>query len=162
MKKIVYLYSMKLSFKITFFLLFIFASTFSFGAISLTKYKPNVVVLEQDYTILIKKIKAKINFLKKQRKKFKTAKKWSPVQEKSYLKQLTTLKMNLKKLGYNEGKELTIQQKIIKLQKQLKYINNSRVNKNAKSGWTQKDDSIYEKKASKLIDSIIKLRMIKE
>ncbi|QOD61624.1 hypothetical protein H9I45_04015 [Polaribacter haliotis] len=160
--KIVYLYFMKLSFKITFFLLFIFATNFSFGAISMIENKATIVVLEQDYTVLIKKIKAKIDFLNKQKEKFETAKKWSPAKEKNYLKQVKTLEENLKRLGYNEEKELTVQQKIKKLQKQLKYINNSRVNKNAKDGWTKKDDSIYEKKASKLIDSIIKLRMIKE
>ncbi len=40
-------------------------------------------------------------------------------------------------------------------------MNNERVNKNAKQTWPKKDEAIYEKKASKLIDSIIKLRIRK-
>ncbi|QTD38485.1 hypothetical protein JL193_04135 [Polaribacter batillariae] len=154
--KIVYLYPMK--FKIIFCLLFIFAT----NATSMVKNRKNTRVVEQDYTVLIKKIKAKIAFLKEQREKFKTAKKWSLAKEKKYQKQVKTLEKNLERLGYKAGKELTVEEKIKKLQKQLKYINNNRVNKNAKNTWTKKDDSIYEKKASKLIDSIIKLRMIKE
>ncbi|WP_435416209.1 hypothetical protein [Polaribacter aestuariivivens] len=122
------------------------------------KKKATTTVLKQDNTVLVKKIKARISALKKQRKKLKNLKKWSSVKEKSYVEEIKKLEAGLKKLGYKESNNLSIEEKIKKLQKELKYINNNRVNKNAKNSWTKEDDAIYEKKASKLIDSIIKLR----
>ncbi|TMM28874.1 hypothetical protein FDT66_13295 [Polaribacter aestuariivivens] len=122
------------------------------------KKKTTTTVLMQDNTVLVKKIKARISALKKQRKKLKNLKKWSSVKEKSYVEEIKKLEAGLKKLGYKESNNLSVEEKIKKLQKELKYINNNRVNKNAKNSWTKEDDAIYEKKASKLIDSIIKLR----
>ena len=116
----------------------------------------------QDKTVLIKKIKAKINALEKRRERLKNLKKWSEAKESKYLLKVQKLTSNLDKLGEKSTKELNVDEIIKKLQKQLKFLNNARVNKNSKEIWTKKDDSIYEKKASVLIDSIIKLRMKKD
>ncbi|WP_299670828.1 hypothetical protein [uncultured Polaribacter sp.] len=96
-----------------------------------------------------------------QREKLKILKKWSDSKEKSYLLNVENLTKNLEKLGVTTAKKLNIDALIKKLQKELKYLNNSRVNKNAKKTWSKKDNALYEKKAGKLIDSIIQLRMKK-
>ncbi|GAB7257580.1 hypothetical protein [Polaribacter sp. OB-PA-B3] len=112
----------------------------------------------QDNTVLIKKIKAKIDALSKRRVKLKELKKWSNSQEKKYNLQLSKLNNSLKKLGEESEITLNVEQIVAKLQKQLKYLNNARVNSVAKNKFTQKDDSIYKRKAGKLIDSILRLR----
>ncbi len=112
----------------------------------------------QDNTVLIKKIKAKIDALSKRRVKLKELKKWSNSQEKKYNLQLSKLNNSLKKLGEESEITLNVEQIVSKLQKQLKYLNNARVNSVAKNKFTQKDDSIYKRKAGKLIDSILRLR----
>ncbi len=112
----------------------------------------------QDNTVLIKKIKAKIDALSKRRVKLKELKKWSNSQEKKYNLQLSKLNNSLKKLGEESEITLNVEQIVAKLQKQLKYLNNARVNSVAKNKFTQRDDSIYKRKAGKLIDSILRLR----
>ncbi|AUC83962.1 hypothetical protein CW731_01050 [Polaribacter sp. ALD11] len=116
----------------------------------------------QDNRILIKKIKAKLNALEKKRERLMVLKKWSDSNENNYLLKINKLRDSLEELGESSTKKLDADEVIKKLQKQLKFLNNARVNKNAKEIWTIKDDSIYEKKASILIDSIIKLRIKKE
>ena len=129
------------------------------GEISVSNFSDDY---NQDKTVLIKKIKAKINALEKRRERLKNLKKWSEAKESKYLLKVQKLTSNLDKLGEKSTKELNVDEIIKKLQKQLKFLNNARVNKNSKEVWTKKDDSIYEKKASVLIDSIIKLRMKKD
>lgn len=129
------------------------------GEISVSNFSDDY---NQDKTVLIKKIKAKINALEKRRERLKNLKKWSEAKESKYLLKVQKLTSNLDKLGEKSTKELNVDEIIKKLQKQLKFLNNARVNKNSKEIWTKKDDSIYEKKASVLIDSIIKLRMKKD
>ena len=127
--------------------------------------KMNVVNFADDYnqdkTVLIKKIKAKINALQKRRERLKNLKKWTEAKQSKFLLKVQKLTNNLEKLGEKSTKKLNVDEIIKKLQKQLKFLNNARVNKNSKEVWTKKDDSIYEKKASALIDSIIKLRIKK-
>ncbi|TXD48294.1 hypothetical protein [Polaribacter sp. IC073] len=127
-----------------------------------SKHLHLIEVNKQDNTILIKKIKAKIKALEKKRARLKTLKKWSELKEKNYVFEVNKLRSNLEKLGESSIKKLDAGEIIRKLQKQLKFLNNARVNKNAKEIWTKKDDAIYEKKAGKLIDSIIKLRIKKD
>jgi DNA repair exonuclease SbcCD ATPase subunit len=129
------------------------------GEISVSNFSDDY---NQDKTVLIKKIKAKINALEKRRERLKNLKKWSEAKESKYMLKVQKLTSNLDKLGEKSTKELNVDEIIKKLQKQLKFLNNARVNKNSKEIWTKKDDSIYEKKASVLIDSIIKLRMKKD
>ena len=150
-----------------YFYLFFFGFFFSLsinamnieGEISVSNFSDDY---NQDKTVLIKKIKAKINALEKRRERLKNLKKWSEAKESKYLLKVQKLTSNLDKLGEKSTKELNVDEIIKKLQKQLKFLNNARVNKNSKEVWTKKDDSIYEKKASVLIDSIIKLRMKKD
>ncbi|MFK8059835.1 MAG: hypothetical protein AB8B78_07065 [Polaribacter sp.] len=145
--------------KIFFFFLLLSLTVFSNTEVVSAQF--DVVSFTQDKTILIKKIKAKINALQNKRKRLIALKKWSNKQDTIYLEKMNNYTLSLEKLGEKSAKKYTNEQLIRKLQKELKYINNARVNKNAKDSWTIKDDSIYEKKAGKLIDSIIKLRMKK-
>ncbi|WP_298764666.1 hypothetical protein [uncultured Polaribacter sp.] len=116
----------------------------------------------QDKTILIQKIKAKIKALNEKREKLQSLKKWTPEKEKVYQKQVASYTNSLRKLGVNYIKKLHPDAIIRKLQKELKYINNARINKNAREdGLSDRYDSIYKKKAQILIDSIIKLRSLK-
>lgn len=116
----------------------------------------------QDKTILIQKIKAKIKALNERRDKLQSLKKWTPEKEKVYQNQVASYTNSLRKLGVNYTKKLHPDAIIRKLQKELKYINNARINKNAREdGLSERYDSIYKKKAQILIDSIIKLRSLK-
>jgi hypothetical protein len=109
-------------------------------------------------TVLIKKIKVRINALKKQRIKLKSLKKWSTAQEETYIYKVAKLAENLEKLREKSPLNLTTDEIVKKLQKQLKYLNNARINKDASDSWTKKDAAIYQQKAAVFIDSIIKLR----
>ena len=112
--------------------------------------------------VLIKKIKARINALKKQRTKLKSLKKWSVGQEDTFTYKVAQFAKNIEKLKKNQVLSLTTDEIVKKLQKQLKYLNNARINKDARASWTKKDDSLYEQKAAVLIDRIIKLRRTKQ
>lgn len=149
-----------------YFFLFFFGIFFSVSLTADNLYDENVFLnlkekILQDNSILIKKIKAKISALSNRRNKLKDLNKWSDFNEKNYLLKVDKLKENLKKLGEKPTKNLTPDEIIKKLQKQLKFLNNARVNKNAKDTFTEENDSVYKQKAGKLIDSIIKLRMTK-
>ncbi len=149
-----------------YFFLFFFGIFFSVSLTANNLYDENVFLnlkekILQDNSILIKKIKAKISALSNRRNKLKDLNKWSDFNEKNYLLKVDKLKENLKKLGEKPTKNLTPDEIIKKLQKQLKFLNNARVNKNAKDTFTEENDSVYKQKAGKLIDSIIKLRMTK-
>ena len=109
-------------------------------------------------TVLIKKIKVRINALKKQRTKLKSLKKWSTAKEETYALKVDKLAKNLEKLREKSPLNLTTDEIVKKLQKQLKYLNNARINKDASDSWTKKDAAIYQQKAAVFIDSIIKLR----
>ncbi|MDX6747171.1 hypothetical protein SHK09_10245 [Polaribacter sp. PL03] len=122
-------------------------------------YSSFIEVKHQDKTVMIRKIKAKINALEKQRERLKIINRWSNSKEKSYLLKIDKLKSSLDKLGENSNKNLNVDEIIKKLQKQLKFLNNARVNKNTKNTWSKVDDSIYKKDAAVLLDSIIKLRI---
>mgnify|MGYP000274173665 FL=1 len=115
----------------------------------------------QDKTILIKKIKNRISSLKSKKEKLVVLKKWSDARERVYVKQIEKLENGLKKLGYKEVRQLTVKEKIKKLQKELKYLNNNKTSERNKNNWSLKDEQSYQKKATVFIDSIIKLRMIK-
>ncbi|SHN05555.1 hypothetical protein [Polaribacter sp. KT 15] len=150
-----------MTFKIRFFaitMLLVFAQTATLQANDLFLRHSNSIRVFQDNTVLIKKIKAKINALSKRRDKLKKLKKWSNSQEKKYNLQLSKLNKSLNKFGEESEITLNVEQIVSKLQKQLKYLNNARVNSVAKNKFTQKDDSIYKLKAGKLIDSILRLR----
>ncbi|AQS92891.1 hypothetical protein BXQ17_01880 [Polaribacter sp. BM10] len=150
-----------MTFKIRFFaivMLPFFLQTATLQANDLFLRHSNSIRVFQDNTVLIKKIKAKINALSKRRDKLKELKKWSNSQEKKYNLQLSKLNKSLNKLGEEFEITLNVEQIVSKLQKQLKYLNNARVNSVAKNKFTQKDDSIYKRKAGKLIDSILRLR----
>tara|TARA_R110002049_G_scaffold67310_1_gene174915 strand:- start:2342 stop:2806 length:465 start_codon:yes stop_codon:yes gene_type:complete len=149
-----------------YFFLFFFGIFFSVSLTANNLYDENVFLnlkekILQDNSILIKKIKAKISALSNRRNKLKDLNKWSDFNEKNYLLKVHKLKENLKKLGEKPTENLTPDEIIKKLQKQLKFLNNARVNKNAKDTFTEENDSVYKQKAGKLIDSIIKLRMTK-
>ena len=116
---------------------------------------------EQDKRVLIKKIKAKMNALDKKRTRLKAIKKWSEAKETIYLQQLKRLADNLEKLGDTSINVFNIDRVIKKLQKELKFINNARVNANTKGTLTKKYDSIYKNQAGFLLDSIIRLRLRK-
>ncbi len=152
---------MKFTFKFLSIFLFFFGTNSLPASDVFLKEDFKISTFSQDKTILIKKIKAKLNALEMQREKLKILKKWSDSKEKSYLLNVENLTKNLEKLGVTTAKKLNIDALIKKLQKELKYLNNSRVNKNAKKTWSKKDNALYEKKAGKLIDSIIQLRMKK-
>ena len=115
----------------------------------------------QDKTVLIKKIKNRISSLKSKKEKLVVLKKWSDARERVYVKQIEKLENGLKKLGYKEVRQLTVKEKIKKLQKELKYLNNNKTSERNKNNWSLKDEQSYQKKATVFIDSIIKLRMIK-
>ncbi|WP_298778027.1 hypothetical protein [uncultured Polaribacter sp.] len=117
--------------------------------------------LDQDKTILIKKIKNRIISLKEQRGKLKIIGKWTSVKEKSYLKQVDKLEKGLVKLGYTENERLSVDEKIKKLQKQLKYLNNNKTTQKVRDNWSDKKELDYQNKAGVLIDSVIKLKMFK-
>ena len=135
---------------------FTFQNSFSFKVDDGSKLIKNIEY--QDKTLLIKKTKAKINALIKKRKRLKDLKNWSDTNETNYQRQIEKLNNNLQKLGYTSKTVLSTDEVIKKLQMQLKYLNNKRVNKNASEKFTQKDDSIYKSKAGFLLDSIIRLR----
>lgn len=137
------------------FILFAFSTSAFFNAdnsISLYEFR-------QDKKALIKKIKAKIIALDKKKAQLKSLRKWTPAKEINYKKQIKKYKANLLKLGYIASeKKINIDETIKKLQKQLKYLNNARVNKNAIDGMSKKYDSMYKHDAGILLDSIMKLR----
>ena len=115
--------------------------------------------IEQDKTILIKKINNKIASLSKQRNDLKNLKRWNDVKENNYIKQIIKLKASLKKLGFKEENILSIDQKIKLLQKKLKYLNNNKTNSKNRNNWSDKKELLYKKEAGPLIDSIIQLKM---
>jgi hypothetical protein len=116
------------------------------------------VFFQDKNTVLIKKMKVRISALKKQRTKLKSLKKWSTAKEETYTFRVDKLTKNIEKLGEKSVLNLTTDEIVKKLQKQLKYLNNARINKDASDSWTKKDDSLYQQKAAVFIDSIIKLR----
>lgn len=146
------------------FLGFLFFSFSIFTMVLRPKEHNSIIFKElcQDNTVLIKKIKAKITALKQKREKLKALRKWTPAKEKTYQKQLKRHAINLEKLGDKPNENLAIDQIIKKLQRQLKYLNNARVNKNTKEGISQQYDSMYKHDAGILLDSIMKLRRSKE
>ena len=115
--------------------------------------------IEQDKTILIKKINNKIASLSKQRNDLKNLKRWNDLKENNYTKQIIKLKASLKKLGFKEENILSIDQKIKLLQKKLKYLNNNKTNSKNRNNWFDKKELLYKKEAGPLIDSIIQLKM---
>ncbi|MDD7915982.1 hypothetical protein [Polaribacter ponticola] len=115
----------------------------------------------QDKTILIKKIKDRIGSLKNKKEKLIKLKKWSEAKENVYVKQISKLENGLKKLGYKETKELSVKERVKKLQKELKFLNNNKTSQQNRNNWSKKDELKYQEKAKVFIDSIIKLRMIK-
>ena len=136
---------------------FLTTSVFSFKV--LKEVAVNELEKDQDNTVLIRKIKGRIISIKNQREKLKTLKKWTEAREKSYLAQIEKLENGLKKLGYKETIELSVDEKIRKLQKQLKYLNNNKTNQRNSNNWSTKNELIYQKKAGVLIDSIVRLKM---
>ena len=142
--------------------LLIFLSINSSFSIEVKKDKENFRLHNfQDKTVLIKKIKNRISSLKSKKEKLVVLKKWSDARESNYVKQIEKLEKGLKKLGYKEVKQLTVKEKIKKLQKELKYLNNNKTSQRNKNNWSLKDEQSYQKKATVFIDSIIKLRMVK-
>ena len=121
----------------------------------------DIETIDQDKKILIRKLRAKVNALEKRRARLKALDKWTAAKESKYLVKIATFTTNLASLGESTTKILDVEELVRNLQKQLKYLNNARVNKNAKDSWSEKDDALFESKAGILIDSIIKLRMRK-
>lgn len=139
------------------FILFAF-STNAFFNTQNTDNAMSLSVLIQDNSVLIKKIKAKIAALDKKKEQLKSLRRWTPAKEKNYQKQLKKYNKTLLKLGDKSQEKLDVDQIIKKLQRQLKYLNNARVNKNARDGMSKKYDSMYKHDAGILLDSIMKLR----
>jgi hypothetical protein len=155
---------MKLFFSSRFYITLFVLMFFNVSAFS-SDVKTNNFLKEetllQDNTVLIKKIKKRIAALKSQRQRLKTLEKWTDDREKSYLQQVDKLKKGLKKLGYSQESKLSTKEKIKRLQKELKYLNNNKTNQKVRDNWSNKDELAYQKKAGVLIDSVIKLKMVK-
>ena len=114
---------------------------------------------DQDNTILIRKLKIRIKALRAKKKRLQDIQKWTPKMEEVHKKKIDKYKKSLEKLGIKYTEPLDAGKIIKELQRQLKYLNNYKINEKSKENWSLEREKTHEQKASILIDSIIKLRI---